>query len=69
MTLSPEPTTSEPESILSASSASIGPSEMELPRNVGKAHRSTRYGIEFKVAWEDIYLVISSIKDSLWYMI
>ena len=35
VTLSPEPATSEPESISSASSASIGSSEMDPPGNVG----------------------------------
>ena len=39
MTLSPEPATSEPESVSSASSTSIGPSGMDPPGNVGGGSR------------------------------
>ena len=39
MTLSPEPATSEPESVSSASSTSVGPSGMDPPSNVGGGSR------------------------------
>ena len=39
MTLSPEPAISEPKSVSSASSTSIGPSGIDPPSNVGGGSR------------------------------